>query len=646
VNLASAGETKLIAGVGDGTFHPDENITFAQAVTILMRVLGYTDADAGYLWPEGYLELAAANGLTAGIPATGGAAISRAWAAKLFCNLLGVKGKGGDLFAASVGKLTPDVMIMDLNAAAPSGASGAIKTSAGTFLPYGDVVPSVFLGLRGTLVTDSSDRVLTFLPSGGESAVVTVSSAGATWIKDASGKRYEIPGKTPMYTQDKTAAFSEIFIDLTPGTAVTIFYSPGGAPDAVYMNLAPASEAVVVLSSGAANDTFRTLTGGGSFTVYKNGAQIAAKDVLKYDVATFDAASRVLSVSDFRMTGYYENAWPNTESPETVTVFGHVFDALPSAAQMLSLFKVGDTFTLLFTSDGRVAGAVKTTEAWSTAIGIVDEGVTGKMASVTLVNGLNVTGNPGLTEYQASQMPGELVSITSDGAGKLLLHKINSNGSADAFNVAERKVGSSELSGGAQIFERVGKGRVAAISADDITREKIPAQKVLYARRDSAGRVDLLVLDDVTGDRYAYGFLTESWEEAADLGGNQFRNRLIAVRNGEGTSPFGYAAGVDFKPGALGGVAFVTDGSKAAGVVSLIEYKNVARADFIVSGEKTTAKLGTAVIPVAADVQCYNIAAKTWFKSLADARAFAETLTVYYDKAPEDGGKIRVVTAG
>ena len=32
-------------GVGDGTFRPNQAITYGEAVTILMRVLGYGSAD-------------------------------------------------------------------------------------------------------------------------------------------------------------------------------------------------------------------------------------------------------------------------------------------------------------------------------------------------------------------------------------------------------------------------------------------------------------------------------------------------------------------------------------------------------------------------------------------------------------------------
>ena len=47
--------TRLIMGAGDGKFYPERAITFGEAVTILMRVLGYGNSDVatGVNWYDG-----------------------------------------------------------------------------------------------------------------------------------------------------------------------------------------------------------------------------------------------------------------------------------------------------------------------------------------------------------------------------------------------------------------------------------------------------------------------------------------------------------------------------------------------------------------------------------------------------------------
>ncbi len=129
INIAVSGENKIIAGSG-GYFMPDENITYAQAVTILMRMLGYSDADAGMLWPDGYMALAHDTGLTAGMTASSWTApISRAQAALLFNNLLRTPKKGGGSYLSSLGSASENVIIMELGVRAADGTGNAMRTS-------------------------------------------------------------------------------------------------------------------------------------------------------------------------------------------------------------------------------------------------------------------------------------------------------------------------------------------------------------------------------------------------------------------------------------------------------------------------------------------------------------------------------------
>ena len=74
---------RLISGDGTGRFNPDSPITYAQAVTILMRMLGYTDSQVGAVWPAGYLNLASSLGLTRGLNVGASSPITRGQAARL-----------------------------------------------------------------------------------------------------------------------------------------------------------------------------------------------------------------------------------------------------------------------------------------------------------------------------------------------------------------------------------------------------------------------------------------------------------------------------------------------------------------------------------------------------------------------------------
>ena len=87
INVAT--DQKLVVGDTEGTFRPDADITYQEAVTILVRALGYeakAQAKGGY--PTGYLVTASDIGLTKGVTGTQNGAISRGNVAQLAYNAL------------------------------------------------------------------------------------------------------------------------------------------------------------------------------------------------------------------------------------------------------------------------------------------------------------------------------------------------------------------------------------------------------------------------------------------------------------------------------------------------------------------------------------------------------------------------------
>ncbi len=81
---------KFINGMGDGTFAPDSNVTYAQIVKMLVAALGYDSAATlagGY--PNGYLQIGAQIGVTAGVTGLAAdTAVTRANVAQLISNAL------------------------------------------------------------------------------------------------------------------------------------------------------------------------------------------------------------------------------------------------------------------------------------------------------------------------------------------------------------------------------------------------------------------------------------------------------------------------------------------------------------------------------------------------------------------------------
>lgn len=182
INLAvRQSEPKLLAGLPDGTFQPDSYITYGQAVTILMRVLGFADQDSGGIWPDGYINLAKSTGVSAGVNLTGSANITRAQAAQLFVNVLSTGKDGKGYTPAGCTKGDKEVTLVSMN--------GDKLRISGEKDPKTLVRPSsssALNGLKGHLLTNDDGKVMTFVPKTSSTTGAAVSNAAVILPADKS----------------------------------------------------------------------------------------------------------------------------------------------------------------------------------------------------------------------------------------------------------------------------------------------------------------------------------------------------------------------------------------------------------------------------------------------------------------------------
>ena len=169
INMAA--KKGVIAGFADGKFKPNQTVTAGQAVTILMRGLGYKDANMGGVWPQGYMAEAKTCGLLKSTGITSAySALTRGQAAKLFLNLFEAK-RGTGEGAVVLFSFTPEkeeVYLTNLDA-----GKGTITVS-GNSKPYTmahPVTSTSLIGSKGKVVLNSAGEILTFLPVTGTSGI-------------------------------------------------------------------------------------------------------------------------------------------------------------------------------------------------------------------------------------------------------------------------------------------------------------------------------------------------------------------------------------------------------------------------------------------------------------------------------------------
>ena len=391
----------LVSGYGDGSFGPNDGVTVAQAVTIVLRCLGYTTQDVGAFWPEDYLAKAADLGLTDGIQAQSGDTLTRGEAARLLYAMLQADSDDGTAFVQTIAASTQSgVLLLDNDAESESGTTGtAAIYQSGSVRWYEQVnqLDEDLVGLRGTLLLNSAGRTVGFVPDGNDCVRLTPKEVTATAITAAEGGTYTVSSSVPVVLDEEETTYGACWYDLESRDAVTLFCSAAGAIDLIWV---------------------------GSETKY-DGVQL---------------------------TGYYEDASPSETNPSTITLLGVEFDVETAALAALTGFEVGDRITVTLSAEGAVAAVEAAKSGNRSMVGVLED----ESGTVELLNGVTVKGT---FSNSVSSLVGQLVSVSSTGVGELAAYALSSSTNSD-LDVSAAKLGTKSLAEDVQIFECVGKSSV------------------------------------------------------------------------------------------------------------------------------------------------------------------------------------------
>ena len=647
-NGTPAAGTPLIAGVGDGRFLPEQELTYAQAVTILIRVLGYSSEQVGAVWPDGYLNLAQSIGLTNGVTSGANDPLTRAQAAQLFVNALSCKtGDGKDYYTTLGSESKTDTVLLAVNTETDDGtAMGAVRTSNGTYLPdEEDVAPTALVGRRGVLVLNDQSEIITFVPD--DSSSVTVSlrdNAEPSYLMGSNGTRYTIAGDTPIYTASSSEgkAYSQGYGTLTAGSRVTLFTLRGKVTAIYAGTTTTAADAdAVIVQSGARPADFHRLTGGAEgYTVLKNQQEISLSQIQPYDVVTYDSMSNTLLVSDLRLTCKYQNPAPNPKAPTSIELLGHTFPVLESAWDFTGDVSVGDQVALLFTADGQVAGILPASnQLRSTALGLVTSEST---ADLFLPNGgtLELKSSEGKLNYL-----NQVCRLSSNDENVLNASRFSGQRAPGDFNPSAMTIGKYTVAPGVRVYEQFQDGAQVAVPLSSLDFGTIPQDQIASVHLNGSDVADLIILNNVTGDAYMYGRMVGTTVTTGE--GEDAQRRTSWSLENRTTTKFNEHAGYAGKSGDFIG-AVAGKNNMIISVVQLKELKQVSPASFFEREGQYYVTVQGQTYPVAANVECYKDATESWFDQengvdrLNACMAFSDNLTLYVDPV---GKKVRIIIA-
>ena len=695
VNLAAITEvpkdsgTRLMLGLGNGTFGPDREVTYQEAATLALRILGY-GAEANRAWPYSAIETATELGLDRDLGIeTPSAPITRGQTALLFYHLLSAPCKeDGKPYASKLGNPVENAILLAGDTTL-NGQSGRVlvasEEGAVTYVAAGPVDQSL-LGKRGWAVLDGEGRFVTLLPDESSSITAAVERREAYYLYLKGHGRYTMSEDTPVYIgsvqHGSVTTYKEYMANLRPGNSVTLYLDEQGKAAGLYQAEASGEDRFVIVGNRKAGyDTFRVLTGAEEdYTIRRNGVVATLYAIEPYDVATYDPVAKVLDVCSVRLSCIYENASPSPSSPNRITAAGgNQFEVMADGIGDFAGRKLNEPITLLFTAGGKVAGLLpnKGPERDPSAVlGVVVEDKEFQALGCNLTLDLSKAewkGRPNVLDDAVEHAArAEILSAYSNRRDTITLERAGTDTTAQ-FNTGKMTLDGKRVSASVHIYERSTQG----LQARGVSELPASIAAVQY-HADEDGVVDLIIVGSYSGKGLDYGRISvvagyDLIKEGAVWKLKVIQGAVLTRKDGTTESLTGHYDN---------GFGYLTKTSSGYRATYFEAIKNVPSSAFYIQDGVTYVRTSKGTFPVDEDVACFGTelsgsvakdppAWLTWilgqggaskeeppgydgpfyyeapdvtrFSSLGECRSFADTVTVYVDR---DGQRVRCVEAG
>ncbi len=262
--IATASQLGIINGMGDGTFAPEAEVTYEQAIAMLVRALGYekkAQSIGGY--PTGYMVIANQESITVGTSNTAGGA-SRGTVARLTYNALtvpmmdqtswGTDEKFEPIPTQSLLWTKLDAVKADVTIASVPLSKEATDVTLGTATvdkvaqANGYVVPGTakingvdlvgMQGLKATVILDKSDdaetKLVTVVAKAGKNVEVTIEPEMLANKNNAGYVEYYKTNDDDRVSKLKLEGTPATYVNLETGSYAADVTVGGGAGDVAY----------------------------------------------------------------------------------------------------------------------------------------------------------------------------------------------------------------------------------------------------------------------------------------------------------------------------------------------------------------------------------------------------------------------------
>ncbi len=638
-----ASQNKIISGYPDSTFRPENNVLLEEAVTIVLKLLGYTNQDFGGEWPYGQMGIANSIGLLDNVSATVGQAMTRRDAIALIFNTMRADTKNGSEYLATLDyQIKEDAVLVSSHLQDSALSKDKVVTSEGTYKTNGGI-DFTMVGMRGDLLLKNNKEAAGFFAEGKtrESYVVT-GVLGKTVAVTGGGnvKSLDISDDTSAYYNNTQTTYSSVVSKITAGDGITVVRDNSGKIDYVTVTKQSMEGPYTVSSQNFLSTLPLEL---GSVSVIKGGGVAKESDIKINDILYYSKNLNTVWIYDGKRTGVYQEAIPNQEFPTSVVISGATYE-IESAVALSKLnsqgsCKLGSAITVLLGKDGKIAdvliSGMTSDEVYGYALSagtkqytVENETYSSYYIKIALPSGEE---SEYITDRLYENYRGKAVKLTFNNS-VARVSEVSGGGASGIFNYSNLTFGKNKISKSIEIIDvkvtdLTSNGEYIKIYPARIDGVDIKDSEILYLEKNDNGEISKLILKDVTGDNYNYGIIISSEER----GGTTY------VTDGtEGRSGTYFTVGkrtpakLDIRGGQLSGIKVLN----SAGNIKTLTETYLTTED----GKKHYLYDSVNIYLINSN---YDYMLMTLSDTLNDLSSYR--INAYYDESSDKGGRIRVI---
>lgn len=660
----------ILSGYADGSFRPQNTISVAEAVTILLRTLGYNEDEVGYFWPDNYMSASGSLGLLNGLNLSSDTSVTRKVAAVLVDRALFAKPSavyGADTYLETTGyTVLNDALILGNNSESDSVTvlAGNLKQNSASSYLRRTQLPVASGDMYNFAVINKNGYLTTVREYSGNETLASVSGSvnkltGNTieyTTTDGLKSSYNADESFTVYLGSDKMMLSQARERITNGIDITFYGNSYGLWNIAVIGGSDSISPILAAKNYTNSDEFLGTIPikSENLTVYRNGEAASLSDIKAGDVVYYNTKTNVVDVYAKKVTGTYYSAYPSKAYVESVTVGGKSYEIGYSAATdrlnaSAGAFDIGDKVTLLLGKDGKIAFVTDNAQGFDySAYGVLlksgmrlaesgsNEGNTEYTATLFMSDGEEHTI---VTNRLYNEYIGDFVSISYK-SGAAILNKQSFN-SADSYagdvDRNSRTINGKYVLKDAAIIQRISDkdAEVAAcelLSFDSLTATKLSESQILNAvSGNSFGDIAILYVDGFENtDSFGViaGFIKSN--------GNNTGYKIFS--NGKTSS---YPSSVRISTAAGEAVGFRTENGEISKILPLKKLTASARLDAIDGGRISA---GGKIYNLADNVQIADISDISSIKMITIdelEKLSSPSVAIYSDKT---GGVVRVIT--